>query len=205
MKMSKRESALQASKLGCAKLKKLAIERYYKSPNKCLYCGNIILIKDGEKPSTTKEKKFCNLSCAASYNNTRKEKKIISDEEKNRRKERDREYSKNYKNNHKEETLARAKVYRVKNKEKNNIYSKKHSAEIRINFIEMYGGKCECCGEAQVEFLTLDHMDYSSKEKGETGTTAYMKALKEHRPDLYQVLCWNCNCARRRGICPHKK
>jgi len=203
--MSKRESALQAGKLGCIKLKELAIEKYYKNPKICLYCGNVIMIRDGEKPSVTKRKKFCNGSCSASYSNAKREKKTISDEELARRKERDRVYSKNYRDKNKEKTLTRARNYRIKNKEKNRAYSKKHSAEIRISFIEMYGGKCECCGETQVEFLTLDHMNYSTKEKGETGTRAYMKAIKSYRPDLYQVSCYNCNCARRHGTCPHKK
>jgi hypothetical protein len=187
------------------RLRELAIERYYKNPNYCLQCGKIIDIEDGVRPSITKIKKFCSLSCAATYNNLRKEKKFISDEEKSRRKERDREHSKKYRIEHKEETQAYAEKYRSENKEKNHTYGKKRNLKIKTNFIEMYGNKCACCGEKQIEFLTLDHIDYSKKGKGETGSKAYMKALAEYRPDLYQVLCYNCNCARRHGICPHKK
>jgi hypothetical protein len=204
-KLNKRESALRASVLGCAKYKELSIERYYKNPNYCFNCGSVIKINIGEKPSSTKKKKFCNSSCAATYNNAKKRKKNITQEEKIRRKERAREYSKEYRTKNKEKTLVRAKKYRDENKEKNHIYRKEHDLEIRIKFIEMYGGKCECCGETQVDFLTLDHIDYSSKGKWETGRKGYVKALDKYRPDLYQVLCYNCNCARRHGICPHKK
>ena len=203
--MTKRESAIQAGKLGCIKLRELAIERYYKNLNYCLQCGKIIDVADGVAPCITKEKKFCNKSCAASYNNTRKDKKVISDDEKNRRKERDKEYSKKYRIEHRDEYLARSKTYREENKEKNHAYGKKHALKIKTKFIEMYGGKCTCCSEEQIEFLTLDHIDYCTKGKGETGNKAYMKALREYRPDLYQVLCYNCNCARRHGVCPHKR
>lgn len=45
-------------------------EEYLKNPNKCLYCGKEILPKETDKDiSKVKVKKFCNSSCAASYNN----------------------------------------------------------------------------------------------------------------------------------------
>ena len=53
--MTKRESAIQAGKLGCIKLRELAIERYYKNPNYCLQCGKIIDVADGVAPCITKE------------------------------------------------------------------------------------------------------------------------------------------------------
>lgn len=45
---------------------------YLLNPNKCLYCNSSILPVDGAKLSETKVKKFCNHSCAASYNNRNK-------------------------------------------------------------------------------------------------------------------------------------
>lgn len=49
--------------------RKRAIERYYINPNYCLECERIIEVKENEKPSNTKQKRFCNSSCAAKYNN----------------------------------------------------------------------------------------------------------------------------------------
>lgn len=54
------------------KLRKIAVDNYYKNPNRCLYCGKIIEV--GElKVSTIKRKKFCNHSCAAIYNNSKRQ------------------------------------------------------------------------------------------------------------------------------------
>lgn len=114
----------------------------------------------------------------------------------------------------------RVKNYRKKqleNPEKAIEYrSRLASSQRRYNrkkfetFISMYGGKCECCGEIEKDFLTLEH-------KNVTGTNArknlntnnnqreYINAVKSYRPDLYEILCYNCNLAqRRKGKCPHK-
>jgi hypothetical protein len=98
---------------------------------------------------------------------------------------------------------VRSKIYKDAHKQEQKEYSRKHSHGIRLRFLEMYGMSCKCCGETILEFLTIDHLAPETKN-GETGRGAYLTALKEYRPDLYQVMCYNCNCARRHGICPHK-
>lgn len=50
-------------------------EEYNLNPNICLNCGKEILCSDGEKLSNVKKKKFCNQSCAASYNNRNRQKR----------------------------------------------------------------------------------------------------------------------------------
>jgi len=45
------------------------IENYWNNPNICLYCYNIIPLKDGVRISEIRKKKFCNHSCSASHNN----------------------------------------------------------------------------------------------------------------------------------------
>ena len=47
-----------------------AVERYNRSPSKCLYCGTTIVIEDGDQPSDLKRRKFCSRSHSASYNNS---------------------------------------------------------------------------------------------------------------------------------------
>lgn len=59
------------------KLRNKAIENYYKSPNFCKFCDNVIDVDHNEKVRTIKKRKFCNKSCSASYNNSLREKKII--------------------------------------------------------------------------------------------------------------------------------
>ena len=49
-----------------------ALERYYKNPNICLYCGKVIEVPEGKKIQETRRKKFCNSSCSAKYNNRKR-------------------------------------------------------------------------------------------------------------------------------------
>jgi len=97
------------------------------------------------------------------------------------------------------------KKYRDEHKQQRHDYHREYLIRIKHEFIEMYGKKCNCCGETEEIFLTLDHIIPRTRDnKNETGRKAYQKALLEYRPDLYQVLCYNCNCGRRSGICPHQ-
>lgn len=47
-------------------------EEYNQNPNQCLCCGNKILCQQGQKLSEIRQKKFCNQSCAAKYNNSKR-------------------------------------------------------------------------------------------------------------------------------------
>lgn len=82
----------------------------------------------------------------------------------------------------------------------------------RLELIELYGGKCACCGETIQEFLTLDHIQGNgATERKQLSTRAiYTKAMKmldeneEEARKTYRLLCWNCNCAiGHYGYCPH--
>lgn len=46
------------------------INQYNENPNRCLYCGKAILASYDKKLSQIKNKKFCNNSCSAKYNNS---------------------------------------------------------------------------------------------------------------------------------------
>ena len=71
-----------------------------------------------------------------------------------------------------------------------------------------YGGKCNCCGESTVEFLTIDHIngrDYEVIKMTGKKLWLWLKARK-FPTDNYQLLCFNCNCAKGiYGRCPHVK
>lgn len=82
-------------------------------------------------------------------------------------------------------------------------YSSSWAKELRREVFEHYGNKCECCGETNDGFLTIDHID-GNIEREKCGTSLYSRLRREGYPDNVRILCWNCNCGRRNGICPHK-
>jgi hypothetical protein len=80
-----------------------------------------------------------------------------------------------------------------------------------------YGSKCQCDGcplrheILNPEFLTIDHIDNDGKldRLRFTGLLKFYKFLIDNNfpKDKYQLLCWNCNCAKalNGGVCPHKR
>lgn len=77
----------------------------------------------------------------------------------------------------------------------------------RIDAIEKLGGKCECCGEARLEFLAIDHIAGLSRRKiDEAGDGLVMKVRKSgFSKEVFRILCHNCNSSLGfYGYCPHK-
>lgn len=110
----------------------------------------------------------------------------------------------------------RTKAWRDRNPERQKqIQSasarRQHEAAKR-EVVAAYGGVCTCCGEADIHFLTVEHLtEESSKrhryENGKRigGTKLLRMIAREGFPDDITVLCFNCNCGRGQyGICPHK-
>ena len=119
-----------------------------------------------------------------------------SSEEKELRLEKRRNKSKDsYKNN---------PFYRQNQLDRN----KKSYFDLRKVVIEKYGGKCECCGEQNFEFLSIDHINGGgSKELSSSGLGNFLRKLqREEKSSDYRVLCRNCNQSiGYYGFCPHKK
>jgi len=59
-----------------------ALERYYADPNYCKQCGKLIKVRENDCVSHTKTKKFCNASCAATFNNRGINRHVASQSEK---------------------------------------------------------------------------------------------------------------------------
>lgn len=100
----------------------------------------------------------------------------------------------------------KAKEYYAKNSQK---YHERYM-NLKREFIEAYDGKCYCCGETAIAFLTLDHIHgggYKERLKEGTGTQIYLRLRKAGYPkDKYRCACMNCNLAVAYGrTCPHKK
>lgn len=101
---------------------------------------------------------------------------------------------------YREQAKKTYRKYKDKKREYQNALRKKY----KDTFLGMYGNSCACCGETIYEFLTIEHKNGQEKITRRTGLVAYRDAIKEYRPDLYEVLCWNCNCAKGKlGYCPH--
>lgn len=83
--------------------------------------------------------------------------------------------------------------------------------EAKKKILDHYGWTCNCCGEANPLFLTVDHVHndgFRDRHPGGaklSGLALYRKIIKEGFPKRYQILCMNCNHGKRmnNGICPH--
>ncbi len=87
---------------------------------------------------------------------------------------------------------------------------KQCSKNLKAFMVNGYGGKCNCCFEENIKFLTIDHVDGGGRShRKELGRKrVYSIAIQNNFPEEYQILCYNCNIARSyhgHGICPHKK
>ena len=56
------------------------------------------------------------------------------------------------------EYKAQQKAWRDANKSKCAVRSKVKNQALKTLVVSAYGGKCSCCGEIELEFLTLDHI-----------------------------------------------
>ena len=112
---------------------------------------------------------------------------------------------------------AAAIRYCEKNRTQINERANEHNRKLKASIVNHYGGKCSCCGETLLDFLTIDHVNndgaehrrkHKSQHKSSLSGPAFYRWLRNNNfPKEYQVLCWNCNCGKmiNKGICPHKR
>lgn len=80
---------------------------------------------------------------------------------------------------------------------------------LKVAATEAYGGNCACCGEDQLPFLTIDHVNNDGNEHRleipAGGGSTYRWLRNNNWPTGFQVLCWNCNDGKHwnGGVCPH--
>ena len=96
-------------------------------------------------------------------------------------------------------------------------YTPSYGQRKKKEVVDRYGGMCVCCGETELKFLTLDHIDgkgaehrrslYPNTKRPSGGMKFYLYLLRQVDKDAnIQVLCWNCNCAKHNfGKCPHEE
>lgn len=86
---------------------------------------------------------------------------------------------------------------------------------IKAEMVAAYGGKCVCCGETHLEFLTINHKYGGGRQhrlslKGSPsagGINFYFWLKKQGWPqEDFDLKCFNCNCSHGfLGYCPHER
>jgi len=80
--------------------------------------------------------------------------------------------------------------------------------ELRDEIFGAYGRQCICCGETEPAFFCIDHISGGGRQeriRAGFGVRLWRLLKKGGFPPGYQVLCANCNQARRGGKkCPHQ-
>jgi hypothetical protein len=115
--------------------------------------------------------------------------------------EKQKEASKKWKENNKEKNKINDIRYCSENKEKRAETSRLYNRNLKAETMQAYGGKCTCCGETILDFLTIDHIenDGAKKRKEEKcglGGTLYRWLKRNNYPKDFQVLCFNCNFSK---------
>lgn len=91
-------------------------------------------------------------------------------------------------------------------------YISGYRRRIKKEVVDAYGGRCACCSETELTFLTIDHVHNNGAahrralSQGRGGHVIHALLKKTGYPDGYQVLCFNCNDGRyfNGGRCPHE-
>ena len=127
--------------------------------------------------------------------------------------EESREYNRNYQKKWNKANPGRYKARRQRERAnpKTKLVKETWYKMMRRRVLEHYGGTpptCQCCGESEYEFLTLEHLNGGgTKHRMEAGPSAVCpQIVRLGFPDGYSVLCYNCNCGKQhnKGVCPHK-
>lgn len=142
--------------------------------------------------------------------------KIISERNKIKLKERSREWALSHKDRVKEiqKKYRGTDEFRQKHKLYMRQYFKPYLKQLQIETLTHYGNGrmvCQCCGENEFVFLTIDHINGRTlEEKKNVKYRGWQlkQFLRAHGyPKGYQTLCFNCNSGRalNGGVCPHKQ
>lgn len=108
---------------------------------------------------------------------------------------------------------AKKREWKKNNPEKQRQYDLKARQNLKRDAISAYSGggyKCACCGESEMDFLCLDHINDNGSEcrKKHGGGNTFFGWLRRNKyPDIgLQVLCYNCNNGKKiRGKCVHNR
>jgi hypothetical protein len=102
-----------------------------------------------------------------------------------------------------------------RNPEKHREWVRRYRQRLKMEVLSHYGNgipQCACCGEKTLQFLTIDHINGGGRREKvsdtrlRAGSPMYARLKRLGYPPGFQVLCFNCNCAKGfYGVCPHKQ
>src|SRR4051812_2473053 len=69
------------------------------------------------------------------------------------------EYSAEYYQRNKVRLRAAEQSRRDRDRTAHNARKRQRSRLAKREAVDAYGGKCDCCGEARIEFLSIDHIN----------------------------------------------
>lgn len=112
------------------------------------------------------------------------------------------------------ENKDKSSSYRKKDIESRRARRRESYHRIRLEVLTHYSGGnspyCDCCGDTHLQFLALDHKKSDgAQHRKSIGTSGGGRmcewAKKNNYPDMFRVLCHNCNFAYGAyGCCPHQ-
>jgi len=112
---------------------------------------------------------------------------------------------------HKKKIALERSLKREEKRKYDKKYRKKTTLLLKQEAMNAYGGKCNCCGETQLDFLAIDHINGGGNKERKagihyTGTAMYRWLRKRGFPEGFRVLCHNCNWSAHlhNGTCIHK-
>lgn len=90
--------------------------------------------------------------------------------------------------------------------EKNRRYGRDYYAKMRYEVLSLYSQgepKCKICGENRLPCLSLDHINGGGakhrtelRKTGKAGSNYYRWLLNNYNPEMFQVLCMNCQLVK---------
>lgn len=172
-----------------------SIASYYRQPNHCLRCSNVIHIVGAERPSSARKRKFCSRSCAASYNNSvaikrpRRRTCLVCNEA----------------------ILSGRKYCSEKCRTVHNSFRPptrfnpvkaviEWRQRLKLRAIQYKGGGCQVCGYNRcVRALTFHHLLPAQKDFNVSGSTRAWRVVKAEL-DKCILLCSNCHAEAHDGM-----
>jgi hypothetical protein len=108
--------------------------------------------------------------------------------------------------NRREAERARGIRRYKENPKKINIKNTKSYYKLRYEVLKKYGKACACCGENDIAFLSIDHINGGGHQDfKKLGSKKFYRMLRNNEiSQEYRVLCRNCNQSMGiYGYCPH--
>jgi hypothetical protein len=192
--MIKRNIKLSSQDLHRQRTQAIARAAYYQCPNLCHFCGSVIQITEGQKPSITRKKRFCNHSCAGSFNNTKTPKRKLAGKCKTCCVpiSATRKYC--------SETCRKIAASALPRKSDPIKYVVTWRQRTKQRAIQYKGGACQLCGyDRSSRALNFHHLDPSQKDFGIGGVSRSWEAIQAEL-DKCILVCANCHAEIHDGM-----